>query len=81
MPNLSQNQPEIIVSDETTTKAVSRSAKSGKLRKLASRLYTTISRHILEATNAFIDPTQADLQGIHLTLPDDTLLADIKSQP
>ena len=39
----------------------------------------TISQRLLEATHAFIDPTQADLQGIHLTMPDDILLADIKS--
>ena len=39
----------------------------------------TISQRILEATNAFIDPTQADLQGIRLTLPDDSLLADIEA--
>ncbi len=38
-----------------------------------------ISQRILEATNAFIDPTQADLQGIRLTLPDDSLLADIEA--
>lgn len=39
----------------------------------------TISQRILEATNAFIDPAQADLQGIRLRLPDDTLIADIKA--
>ena len=41
MPNLLPKQPEVIVSDATTTEMVSRSVKSGKLRKLASRLYTT----------------------------------------
>jgi hypothetical protein len=39
-----------------------------------------ISQRILEATYAFVDPTEADLQGIRLTLPDDTLIADIKAR-
>jgi Fic family protein len=37
------------------------------------------AKRILEATHAFVDPTDADLQGIRLTLPDDTLIADIKA--
>lgn len=38
-----------------------------------------ISQRILEATHAFVDPTEADAQGIRLQLPDDTLIADIKA--
>jgi hypothetical protein len=38
-----------------------------------------ISRLILEATHAFFDPTEADMQGIRLTLPDDALIAEIKA--
>jgi hypothetical protein len=41
LPNLLSKLPEVIVSDATTTEKVSRSVKNGKLRKLASRLYTT----------------------------------------
>jgi len=41
MPNLSQKLSEVIISDASTTEAVSRAAKAGKLRKLASRLYTS----------------------------------------
>jgi hypothetical protein len=35
-----------------------------------------ISQKILQATNAFTDPSEADLQGIRLTLPDDILIAE-----
>lgn len=38
-----------------------------------------ISQKILKATHAFVDPTKADLEGVRLTLPDDTLIADIKA--
>ncbi len=37
-----------------------------------------ISQKILQKTNAFTDPNEADLQDIRLTLPDDTLLADAR---
>jgi len=40
MPNLLPKLPEVIVSDATTTEMVSRRVKAGKLRKLASKLYT-----------------------------------------
>lgn len=38
--NLLEGMPEAFVSDKTTTRAVSRAVKAGKLRKLSSRLYT-----------------------------------------
>ncbi len=38
----------------------------------------TVSQKILQATNAFIDPVDADLKGISLILPDDSLLAEVK---
>lgn len=41
MPSLLSNLPEVIVSNAMTTEMVSRSVKGGKLRKLASRLYTS----------------------------------------
>ncbi len=37
-----------------------------------------VSQKILQATNAFIDPVDADLNGIRLILPDDLLLAGAK---
>ncbi len=37
-----------------------------------------LAQKILQATNAFVDPTEADIQGIRLVMPDDTLLADLK---
>ena len=37
-----------------------------------------ISQRLLSATHAFIDPVEADLQGIRLLLPDDALIADSK---
>ena len=39
---------------------------------------TRVSHKILEATHAFMDPNYADMEGIRLTLPDDSLLADIQ---
>ncbi len=39
-----------------------------------------ISQRILQLTNAFIDPHEADLQSMRLTLPDDTLLAEAKNK-
>ncbi len=36
------------------------------------------AQKILQATNAFAHPTEADMQGIRLVMPDDTLLADLK---
>src|SRR3990167_5976840 len=41
MPKISlENLPEVIVSSSSSTKLISRYLKDGKLRKLASRLYT-----------------------------------------
>ena len=38
-----------------------------------------ICQKILQATNAFMDPVDADLKGIRLTLPDDLLISDAKN--
>lgn len=35
-----------------------------------------VSRYLLEATHAFVDPNDADIEGLRLTLPDDPLLAE-----
>ncbi|MBX9786872.1 MAG: hypothetical protein K2Y08_06005 [Alphaproteobacteria bacterium] len=41
MPKISlEDLPEVIVSSSSSTKIISRYLKEGKLRKLASRLYT-----------------------------------------
>lgn len=37
-----------------------------------------ITQKILQKTNAFTDPNEADLQGIRLILPDDILLEEVK---
>jgi Fic family protein len=37
-----------------------------------------ISQRILSATHAFVDPLEADVQGVRLTLPDDTVLAEAR---
>lgn len=44
-----QEWPEVIVSDTTTSRAVSRAAGQGRLRKLASRLYTSNLKDAAEA--------------------------------
>ena len=46
-----RQMPEAFVSDATITRAVSRAVKAGKLRKLASRLYT---RNLTDAPEAII---------------------------
>jgi len=39
-----------------------------------------ISQRILEASHAFTDPAQADLEGIRLTLPDETMLVEARAK-
>ena len=66
MPVLSTTLPEIIVSDAATTEMVSRSVGAGKLRKLASRLYTpNLPMHQKRSSNAISGISSADLHREH----------------
>lgn len=59
---LLQNMPEVFVSSADTTVMVSRAAKAGELRKLASRLYT---RNLTDAPEAIVRKHMWQIAGAY----------------